>query len=145
MLARGINVALGTDGAASNNNLNLMQDLFLFATVYKGATGDPTVVTPAEALRAATLGGAQAQGRADCGVIRVGAKADLAVLDLDTPWMTPATDLLTNVIYSAQGNDIRLTMVDGKVLYRDGTYPTIDIERVKYDVQRETNAILAQL
>lgn len=145
MLERGINVALGTDGAASNNNLNLMQDLFLFATVYKGATGDPTVVTPAQALRAATLGGALAQGRDDCGAIRVGAKADLAVLDIDTPWMTPATDLLTNVIYSAQGNDICLTMVDGKVLYRDGTYPTIDIERVKYDVQRETNAILAQL
>lgn len=145
LLAEGINVALGTDGAASNNNLNMMQDLYLFAMLYKGASGDPTVVTPAQALRAATLGGALAQGRADSGALRTGAAADLIVLDIDTPWMTPATDLLTNVIYSAQGSDVCLTMVDGKVLYQDGEYKTIDIEKVKFETQKATDAILAQL
>ena len=145
MMEMGINVGLGTDSAASNNNLNMMQDLALFALLYKGSTGDPTVITPAQALRAATLNGALAQGRTDSGVIREGARADLVVLDIDQPWMTPTIDLLTNVIYSAQGSDVCLTMVDGKVLYRDGEYTTIDIEKVKYETQKETDAILAQL
>ena len=145
MMEMGINVGLGTDSAASNNNLNMMQDLALFALLYKGSTGDPTVITPAQALRAATQNGAIAQGRTDSGVIREGARADLVVLDIDQPWMTPTIDLLTNVIYSAQGSDVCLTMVDGKVLYRDGEYTTIDIEKVKYETQKETDAILAQL
>lgn len=144
MLESGIRVALGTDGAASNNNLNLMKDLFLFATLYKGRSGDPTVVTPAQALTAATRSGWQSQGR-EGGILREGAPADLTVLNIDTPWMVPATDIVSNLVFAAQGSDVRLTMVDGKVLYRDGEYPTIDIEKVKFTVQKETNRILEAL
>lgn len=145
MLEKGVNIALGTDGCASNNNLNIMQDLYLFALLYKGVTGDPTVVTPKQALMAATLNGFKSQGRMDSGKIAVGQKADIIVINTDVPNMYPATDIACNLVYAAQGNDIKLTMVDGKVLYKDGEYLTIDIERAKAQTQMHTDAILQQL
>lgn len=144
-LQAGVNVAIGTDGAASNNNLNIMQDMFLFANVYKGASHDPTLITPQQTLAAATCNGARAQGRANCGSIAVGNHADCILLRTDTPWMTPATDAVGNLIYAAQGSDVCLTMVDGKVLYKDGEYLTIDIEKVMFEAQQHTDAIIAQL
>ncbi len=145
MLEMGINVALGTDGAASNNNLNIMQDLYLFAVAYKGYYHDSTLITPAQALHAATRAGALSQGRADSGRLAVGCKADLCVINTDTPQFTPMTDAACNVVYAAQGADVRLTMVDGDVLYCDGEYRTIDIEKVKAEAQRHTDAILRSL
>ena len=145
MLERGINVALGTDGAASNNNLNILQDLYLFSTVYKGYFHDSTLITPAEALYAATRAGALSQGREDCGLIAVGMKADLCAINTDTPQFTPMTDAACNVVYAAQGADVCLTMVDGEILYRDGQYTTIDIERIKAEAQRHTDEIRASL
>lgn len=145
MLDRGIRVALGTDGCASNNNLNLMQDLYLFGLLYKGVSGDPTVVTPAQALQAATQNGFLAQGRADCGTIQVGKKADVIALATDVPWMYPATDIPCNLVFAAQGADVKLTMVDGEVLYQDGEYRTIDIERAQAETQKHTDAILSRL
>ena len=135
----GINVALGTDGAASNNNLNILQDLYLFAVAYKGYYRDATLITPAQALYAATRAGALSQGRTDSGLLKVGCKADLCVIN------TPMTDAACNVVYAAQGADIRLTMVDGEVLYRDGSYTTIDLEKVKAEVRLRTSRILSAL
>lgn len=145
MLEKGINIALGTDGCASNNNLNIMQDLYLFALLYKGVTDDPTVVTPKQALSAATINGFKSQGRMDSGKISVGQKADIIVINTDVPNMYPATDIACNLVYAAQGSDIKLTMVDGKVLYKDGEYLTIDIEKAKAQTQMHTDAILQQL
>ena len=145
MLDMGINVALGTDGAASNNNLNILQDLYLFGVVYKGFYRDSTLITPAQALYAATRAGALSQGRTDTGRLAVGCRADLCVINTDTPQFTPMTDAACNVVYAAQGADVRLTMVDGEVLYRDGAYTTIDIEKVKAEAQRHTDAILRSL
>ena len=141
MMAAGVNVGIGTDGAASNNNHNMFKDIYLLATVYKAAGSDPTLITPAEAIRAATLAGAQAQGRPDSGTIALGNRADLAVLDIDVPWMKPVSSQLNNLVYAAQGSDVVLTMVDGQVLYRDGEWPTIDIERVCFEAQAATDRI----
>lgn len=131
LLGMGLNVALGTDGAASNNNLNLWEEVKWFSTVYKGSTGDPTAITPKQALYAATRAGALAQGRTDCGALEVGNRADVIVLDLrNRPYMYPCHSMLNNIVFSALGSDVCLTMVDGNILYQDGIYTGIDIESV---------------
>lgn len=145
LLEKGVSVALGTDGAASNNNLNILKDVYLFAIAYKGFYHDSTLITPEQALFAATRAGALSQGRADSGMISVGSRADLCVLNTDTPQFTPMTNAACNVVYAAQGADVKLTMVDGEVLYRDGEYTTIDIERVRAEVQSHTDKIRATL
>lgn len=145
ILAAGVNVALGTDGVASNNSHNILKDLYLFALIYKGSFGDPTVVTPEQALATATVNGARSQGRFDSGTIELGKRADLVVLDVDTPWMQPVHSLVNNLVYAGQGSDVVLTMVDGRILYREGNYLTLDIERVIHESQTAASDILAEL
>lgn len=145
LLRAGVNVTLGTDGAASNNALDGFRDMTLLSLLTKGVTGDPTALSPAETLRIATQNGAAAQRRTDCGTIAVGSRADLCVLDTDRPWYTPAIDPLGSVVYAGRGTDVALTMADGRVLYRDGEYRTLDIERVTYDAQHFTDRILSEL
>lgn len=118
MLRRGIPVCLGSDGMASNNNHNLLHDMYLQALIYKGATLDPTAVTPQQALAAATRTGALSQGREDCGVVAEGARADLCVLDITGPSWCPAPDPVYNLVYAGDGADVVLTMCDGEVIYR---------------------------
>lgn len=143
--AHGDRVALGTDGVASNNNHNLFQDMYLLALLRKGADCDPVGVMPRYVLQAATANGAYAQQRYDCGALKVGNKADLIVLDLQVPWMQPISDLRTNVVLSATGSEVVLTMVDGKVLYRDGQWPTIDVEQAMAETQQHRDLIIARL
>ena len=126
MLGAGCKVAVGTDGVASNNSLNLWEEIKLMPMLQKGVTLDPTVVSPIQTLAAATVVGAKAMGYDNLGLLKPGYLADLILLDVNTPHMTPATDLESNLIYAAQGSDVRLTMVDGKVLYRDGQYTTLN-------------------
>ena len=102
-------------------------------------------MSSSDLIQIATRNGALSQGRTDCGNIAVGNKADLIVLDIDTPWMRPVDDLVGALIYSAQGSDVVLTMVDGEVLYKNGEYLTIDVERVLSEVQASRKRILAQL
>jgi len=129
MLKQGCKVALGTDGVASNDNLNLWEEIKLMPLLQKGATLDPTVVTPAQTLAAATSVGAKAMGFENLGLIKEGYIADLILINSKTPHMTPSIHLESNLIYALQGSDVTLTMVDGKVLYRDGEYLTIDAEK----------------
>lgn len=145
MLARGINVCLGTDGMASNNNNDMFQDMYLMGLIYKGAQFDPTVVSPKQVLSAATRVGALAQGREDCGLIREGMRADVCVIDVSGPSWCPMTDPLTNVVYAGHGSDVVLTMCDGKVVYRDGEWPGVDVERAKAEVAARTKRIIAEV
>lgn len=143
LLEAGVNCSLGTDGMASNNTHNILQSAYLLACSQKGNALDPAIITPRQVLQMLTVNGARAQGRPDCGVLAEGKRADLVVLDVDTPWMCPVHDMPTNLVYSANGSDVVLTMCDGRVLYRDGEYATIDIERTKHEVVRCVDAILA--
>jgi 5-methylthioadenosine/S-adenosylhomocysteine deaminase len=131
LLDNGINVAIGTDSVASNNNLDMFGEMKLFALLPKGIKKDPTLITPAQCLYAASRAGALSQGRTDCGVVAVGNRADLAVIDLDRAHLTPVHEVLNTLVYSAIGSDIVLTMADGKILYENGEFLTIDIEKIK--------------
>jgi 5-methylthioadenosine/S-adenosylhomocysteine deaminase len=132
----GIPVAIGTDSVASNNSLNFIEEIKFFALVNKEKRRDPTLITPAQAIHAATRVGALSQGREDCGLIEEGFRADLIVIDLSQPGMHPAFDLYHNIVYSASGGDVLLTMVDGRVVYEDGEYLTIDVERVVSETEK---------
>jgi len=145
LLKKGVNVAIGTDSVASNNSLNMIEEMKVFAISNKGKLYDPTLVTPVETLRAATFAGAKGQGRDDCGKLAVGFKADLIVMDLSKPNMHPIHDLATNLVYSASGGDVLLTMVDGRTLYQNGEYLTIDIEKTIYEAEKCTKRILGEL
>lgn len=134
MLDMGINLALGTDGAASNNNLNMFEEMHLAAVMHKGYQHDPMLLSPAQVLNMATRNGAALQGRADTGALAVGKKADIIAISLDGPHMLPAFDPLSMLVYSAQGSDVILTMVDGKILYENGDWKTIDAERTRHEV-----------
>jgi len=145
LLNNNINVAIGTDSTASNNSLNFIEEMKLFAIAPKTYFRDPKVISPTQTLRAATLCGALSQGRTDCGILKEGAKADLIVLDISGPNMYPVHDLKNNLVYSASGSDIIMTMVDGRVLYDNGEYTTIDIERTIFEAENAKQKILSQL
>lgn len=134
LLKRGINVALGTDGAASNNNLNMMEELHLASVIHNGFTHDPTILKPQELLKIAALNGACAQGRKNSGLLKEGCFADIAALNLDAPHLIPQNDIMALITYSAQASDVDMTMVNGKILYENGEFLTIDYEKTKADV-----------
>ncbi len=141
LLKKGINAALGTDSVASNNNLDMFREMYLCALLPKGFYRRPDVVSERDVLKMATQNGYAAQGRTDCGTIEVGNRADLIVVDLDTVHMCPHNDTVNHLVYAASGADVLLTMADGKVLYKDGVYTTIDIEKVKREVETRTERI----
>lgn len=141
----GIMLCLGTDGVASNNNHNMFKDLYLLALVQRAGDADPVSLSAEELVRIATRNGALSQGRQDCGLIQAGAKADLVVLDIDTPWMQPVHTMAENVVYSAEGSDVVLTMVDGTILYENGEFTTIDIEKEIAETCAARDAILARM
>lgn len=136
MLNKGVNVGIGTDSAASNNGLDIMREMYLAALLPKGIQNKAHIVTPEDVYKMATINGYKAQGRQDCGTIKVGNKADLIVIDMTTPNMYPDFDILNNIVYSANKSNVVLTMIDGEVLYKNGEFTTIDIEKTGYEVSR---------
>ena len=131
MVKAGMNVCLGTDSAASNNNLDLFEEMKACALMAKGRTGDPTAIPAEAALMMATVCGARAQGReAECGQIALGMDADLILVDFNQPHLIPCHNVISNLVYAASGHDVALTMVRGNILYADGKVPTIDLNAV---------------
>ncbi len=136
MLERGLCVALGTDGAASNNNLNMFEEMHIAAIGINGYLMDPELMPPSTVLHMAMMNGARLQGRDDTGCLAVGKKADIAAIDMDRPHLYPAFEPLPMLVYSAQASDVAMTMVDGKILYENGEYLTIDREKAMFDAKR---------
>ena len=136
MLEKGLTVALGTDGAASNNNLNMFEEMHIAAIGLNGYLLDPELMPPATVLRMATVNGAALQGRGDTGCLAVGKKADVVAVDLDRPHLYPAFEPMPLLVYSAQASDVAMTMVDGKILYENGEYLTLDREKAMYDAKQ---------
>ncbi len=136
MLDHGIRVGIGTDGAASNNNLNMLEEISLASLVQKGITHNPLAMGTKQTMAMACKNGALSQGRKDCGAIKVGNRADIVLYNTDLPSMIPNFDPLANLLYSAQASALCLSMIDGKVVYKDGEFKTIDIEQVKYNACR---------
>lgn len=135
LLKSGVNVGLGTDGTASNDNLNMFEEMHLAALIHNGFSSDPTAVSPSDVLNMATRNGARLQGRKDTGSLAVGKKADIVAVDMKKPHLIPSFDAVTTLLYSAQGSDVMMTMADGKVLYENGEYLTIDADKVYSDVR----------
>lgn len=135
LTASGVRLALGTDGAASNNGLSMLEAMKLFSLTAKYRSRDAAFITPGQVFDAATVGGARAQGRGDCGTIAVGNRADFALWDMSAAPMTPCFDPVTALVYAADPGLVKLTMVDGRVIYRDGEYKTIDSERVRFEIK----------
>ncbi|HAN44770.1 MAG TPA: amidohydrolase [Ruminococcaceae bacterium] len=145
MLDAGVNVCLGTDGASSNNNLNMFEEMNLAAMVHKGVNRAPLMLSAKEIVKMATINGAKQQGRADTGVIAQGKKADLIVIDMDKPHLYPRHDILSNLIFSAQGADVVLTMCDGRILYKNGIFTTLDVEKIYFGVEKSLDRIAKRL
>ncbi len=136
MLSKNVQVCLGTDGAASNNTLDIWHEMRLAALLQK--MDDPTNVTVEQALAMATIMGAKASGLA-AGAIEIGADADLIVIDIQKPWYLPSKNLKAHLVHSANSTDVFATMIKGKWVYMNGVYPTIDeseIRRKSIEVMR---------
>ena len=136
MLKAGVNVALGTDGAASNNTLNMFRELAVLSTVHKGINHDALAVTAREGFDIATKGGAAAMGRKDLGEIKPGNIADLAILDLKCPNMQPVNNPISSLAYSAYGTEVETVMVGGKILMENREFLTIDADKVYHEVSK---------
>ncbi|MBO4563132.1 MAG: amidohydrolase [Clostridia bacterium] len=136
MTDAGVNVCLGTDGVCSNNSLDLFEEIKLSALLAKAEALDPTALPAYDALKMATVNGAAAQGRADeTGRIALGLDADIIMLDTNAPHLRPSYDPIATAVYSAHGSDVCMTMVRGRILYRDGEWLTLDIEKALREVE----------
>jgi len=141
-LKHGLTVGIGTDGCASNNNLDLFQEMDFMAKLHKARLLDPTVMDARQVLTMATRGGAEAIGLGEeIGSIQVGKKADLIVIDTRKPHLTPLYDPASHLVYAASGSDVRDVIIDGRVVVKDRRLLTIDVE----DVMQEVASVARQI
>lgn len=134
MLNSGANVCLGTDGVASNNTHDLFEEIKLAAILAKGKHLNAKVIPAIEVLKMATINGAKAQNRPNLGQLIVGFEADLILIDFNNISHTPTYDIISSLVYNTIGRDVLLTMVQGKILYENGKFFTIDINRIQKEI-----------
>lgn len=142
MLRRGIRIGLGTDGAASNNDLDMWEEMRLAALLHKGVSGDPTLVPAETALDMATRGGAIAVGLDDVvGTIAPGKRADIIQVSLSRADAAPLYDVISHLVYVLDATDVTTTIVDGEILMRDRKLLTLDADKVRANVQKKAAEI----
>jgi 5-methylthioadenosine/S-adenosylhomocysteine deaminase len=142
-VSSGVRVALGTDGAASNNRLDMWDEMRFAALVHKGYHLDPTIAGARGVLKMATVNGACGAGFRDIGFIRAGQRADMVIVDMDNPRYVGCDpgNVPEFVVYAGSSRDVRATIVDGKVLYRDGKFNTLDSEKILAAASRDRRSL----
>lgn len=145
MMRHNMKVALGTDGASSNNSLGMLDEIKTLCLAQRVGQNDPAALAPSDALKFATHAAAASQGRDDAGVIAPGYRADLVVLNTDNPRFYPRRNMVNHLAYSACDGDVVLTMCDGNIVYRDGEFPTIDVERALAALEKDFDTVIASL
>ena len=144
MLARGVNVALGTDGPASNNTIDVLESARFATLLQKNEYHDPEILPSVQMLKLATQNGARALGFADSGVLRVGARADVILFDFAKPHLRPRHDLAANIVHSAHASDVDHVIVDGRVLLCKGKLTTLDEEKILREAERRAFRLVGQ-
>ena len=122
LLRAGVPMAIGTDGASSNNALDMFREMYLASVLQKQLLGDAAAGDAERVLEMACVGGARCMGLKDCDDIAPGKRADLIVIDMQRPNMQPINDICRNLVYSGSKENVRLTMVNGRVLYENGSF-----------------------
>ena len=141
-LDNGINIALGTDGPASNNSLDMFKEMYLAATLQKLANQDPKSIAAFEILKMATVNGAKAMGLDEADILKEGKYADLILIDLNKPNMQPINNIITNLVYAGNKDNVILTMINGQILYENGEY---HIKDKPEDIYRKAEEIAARI
>ena len=135
MLKAGVMIGLGTDGAASNNNLNIFKEMNAAAKLQKVARLDPTAMNSRETVAAATIGGARVLGLAkQTGSLEQGKKADLIIIDLQRPHLVPLYNVYSHLVYAVSASDVRTVLVDGRILLEEGKFLTLDEKTIMQEV-----------
>lgn len=135
MMDLGINLAVGTDGPASNNALDMFREMYLIAATQKINDCDAASTDANAILKAATIGSAHCMGLDECDVIDEGKTADLIVIDMHRPNMQPINNITKNIVYSGSKENVKMTMINGKILYENGEFINTDIERIYSEAQ----------
>ena len=125
-----MNIAVGTDGAGSNNALSMFREMYLDTVLSNVETKNAAAVEPFKILKAATSGGALCMGLNDCDVLDTGKKADIIMIDMNKPCMQPENNIVRNLVYSGDNSIVKMTMIDGKILYEDGKFSSLDLGEV---------------
>ena len=141
MVDKGLNVAIGTDGPASNNSLDMFREMYLASVLQKGQSGDPSAMPAETVLKMATVNGAKAMRLPDCDCLAVGKQADMVVISLDRPNMQPLANIQKSIVYSADKSNVKMTIIAGNVLYQDG-YFNIGID--DQEIYKKCNEIVAR-
>jgi 5-methylthioadenosine/S-adenosylhomocysteine deaminase len=143
MLDAGVNAALGTDGAASNNRLDMWDEMRTCALMHKGYRGDPTVVSARDVLRMATADGARGLGFRNVGLIRENYAADIAIVDIDRPQYVGLDEANAPefIVYAGSSRDVAATIVSGRLLYKEGRFLTLDAEEIMRTASRHREEI----
>ena len=141
-LDEGINLAIGTDGPASNNALDMFKEMIMTATIPKVVNKDAACIPATEVLYAATAGGAHAMMLDDCDRLEVGKKADIIMIDMMQPNMQPENNIVKNIVYSGSKSNVNMTIVNGKILYEDGEF-NIGFDRK--EIYAKSNAIIGRM
>jgi 5-methylthioadenosine/S-adenosylhomocysteine deaminase len=144
--AAGVTVALGTDGCASNNNLDMFQEMDTAAKLHKAFRLDPTVMSAGTVLKMATRDGARALGMGEeVGSLQPGMKADVITVDFNSPHLTPVYSERSHLVYCASGSDVDTVVINGRIVMRNRKILTVDEEEVMDRVNRIARRIRASL